>query len=140
VYYTVLYRWFESVRREHEACRESVVLFDMTSFSKLLVQGRDALRLLQHLGVNDVDVTVGNLVYTSMCNSRGGIESDITVCRLADEKFLITTATAQATRDAHWINTHIAARDFMRDDDMHDHDPEDTCRGGALPPLSPSWC
>ena len=61
-------------------------MLDQTSFAKYLVQGRDATALLGQLCANDVDVDVGRLVYTQWLNERGGIESDLTVCRLADPR------------------------------------------------------
>jgi sarcosine dehydrogenase len=100
--------WFGLVGEEHRACRASAALFDISSFSKLLLQGADALSALQYLCVNNMDVPIGKLVYTSMCNNRGGIESDVTVCRLATDKFLIVTATSQAVRDTDWITSHLS--------------------------------
>lgn len=99
--------WFAAVGAEHRACREAVALFDTTSFAKLLLQGRDAERVLQHLCANDVAIPPGRSVYTPMLNQRGGFESDLTVARLADDSFLLLTGTAQAVRDAHWIRGHI---------------------------------
>jgi 4-methylaminobutanoate oxidase (formaldehyde-forming) len=94
---------------EQKATREAVALYDQTSFSKLLLQGRDALALLQRLCANEMDVPVGKMVYTPMLNERGGIESDLTVMRQAADRFLVVTGSAQATRDADWINRHIGA-------------------------------
>ncbi len=99
--------WFDAVAEEHRACRERAALFDLTSFAKLLVQGRDAERVLQHLCANDVALPVGRSAYTPMLNRRGGYESDLTVARLAPDSFLLVTGTAQATRDADWIRRHI---------------------------------
>ncbi len=99
--------WFATVAEEHRACREAVALFDLTSFAKLLLQGRDAERVLQHLCANDAAIPVGHSVYTPMLNQRGGFESDLTVARLAEDAFLLLTGTAQAVRDAHWIRGHM---------------------------------
>jgi glycine cleavage system aminomethyltransferase T len=54
-----------------------------------------------------MDVPVGKMVYTPMLNTRGGIESDLTVMRQAESRFLIVTGSAQATRDFDWISRHI---------------------------------
>lgn len=99
--------WFDQVGWEHQACRDSVALFDVTSFSKLYLQGPHALSVLQRLCVNNIDVPIGKLVYTSMCNTKGGMETDLTVSRLDADKFLLITATAQCTRDSQWIQSHI---------------------------------
>jgi 4-methylaminobutanoate oxidase (formaldehyde-forming) len=96
---------------EQKATRETVALYDQTSFSKLLLQGRDALALLQRLCANEMDVPVGKMVYTPMLNERGGIESDLTVMRQGVDRFLIVTGSAQVTRDADWIDRHIEANE-----------------------------
>jgi 4-methylaminobutanoate oxidase (formaldehyde-forming) len=84
-----------------------VALYDQTSFSKLLLQGRDALAILQRLCANEMDVPLNKMVYTPMLNVRGGFESDLTVIRLAQTQFLIITGSAQTVRDQNWINRHI---------------------------------
>jgi 4-methylaminobutanoate oxidase (formaldehyde-forming) len=67
--------WFPHVGEEHRACREGVALFDMTSFAKFLMQGRDAEPVLQHLCANNVAVPVGRTVYTPLLNRRGCFEA-----------------------------------------------------------------
>ena len=92
---------------EQRATREAVALYDQSSFGKLLLQGRDALAVLQRLCANEIDVEIGRMVYTAMLNERGGFESDLTVMRLAADRFLIVTGSAQPVRDADWIGRHI---------------------------------
>jgi glycine cleavage system aminomethyltransferase T len=92
---------------EQKATREAVALYDQTSFSKYLLQGRDALAVLQRLCANEMDVPVGKMVYTAMLNERGGFESDLTVMRQAVDRFLIITGSAQTVRDFDWITRHI---------------------------------
>lgn len=99
--------WLPWMVEEQRATREAVALYDQTSFSKLLLQGRDALAVLQRLCANEMDVRVDRMVYTAMLNERGGIESDLTVMRLASDRFLIVTGSAQTTRDQDWIARHI---------------------------------
>ena len=82
-------------------------MFDQTSFSKFLLEGRDAEAVLQRLCTNDVAVPAGKVVYTGMLNERGGYESDLTVTRLGSDAYFIVTGTAQATRDADWIRRNI---------------------------------
>jgi glycine cleavage system aminomethyltransferase T/glycine/D-amino acid oxidase-like deaminating enzyme len=101
--------WFSVVAAEHKAAREGVVLFDLTSFAKFLVQGRDAQSALQYLCANDVAMPVGTSVYTGLLNARGTYESDLTVARIGEDCFLLVTGTAQATRDADWIRRHLPA-------------------------------
>ncbi|TGR27450.1 MULTISPECIES: FAD-dependent oxidoreductase [unclassified Mesorhizobium] len=101
--------WHEAMQREMKATREAVAIFDQTSFAKLLVQGRDACTALNRICAGDIDVPVGTSVYTGVLNARGGYESDLTVMRLAAEKFLIVTGSAQAVHDADWIVKNIPA-------------------------------
>ena len=95
--------WLDDVVREQRATRRAVALYDQTSFGKILVQGRDALALLQRLCANDMDVAPGRIVYTPLLNERGGYESDVTVTRLAADRFLLVTGSAQTPRDLDWI-------------------------------------
>ena len=99
--------WLPWVQAEQRATREAVALYDQTSFAKLLLQGRDALALLQRLCANEIDVPVDRMVYTAMLNERGGFESDLTVMRLAAERFLVVTGSAQTQRDLDWIARHV---------------------------------
>jgi 4-methylaminobutanoate oxidase (formaldehyde-forming) len=99
--------WWANQREEHLAVRQRVGLFDMTSFGKIRVEGRDACVLLQGLCANDVDVPAGRIVYTQMLNGRGGIEADITVTRLSETAFLIVTAGAHLQRDLAWLRRHL---------------------------------
>ena len=101
--------WHEAVRREMKATREAAGLFDQTSFAKLLVQGRDAATALNRICAAEIDVEIGRSVYTGMLNERGGYESDLTVMRLAADRFLIVTGSAQAVHDADWIRRNIPA-------------------------------
>ena len=98
---------FEASAAECKAVREAVGLFDMTSFGKFLVQGRDAEAVLQNICANDVAVAPGRIVYTQWLNPRGGIEADLTITRLSEREFLVVTAGATARRDLAWLSRHI---------------------------------
>jgi len=88
---------------EHKACREGVVMFDQSSFAKILVRGRDAERVLNRISANDVAVAPGRVVYTQWLNPRGGIEADLTVTRIDEQKFLVVTSAACQRRDLDWL-------------------------------------
>ncbi|WP_434058471.1 GcvT family protein [Coralliovum pocilloporae] len=109
--------WHDAVAEEHRAVRERVAVFDQSSFAKLLVQGRDAARELNRICSANVDVAIGQTVYTGLLNERGGYESDLTVLRLKHEEFLLVTGSAQAVRDADWIRKNLAedAHAFLTD-------------------------
>ncbi|UCF89749.1 MAG: hypothetical protein JSW39_15725, partial [Desulfobacterales bacterium] len=101
--------WFEHVAAEHTNAREKVVLIDQSSFCKFAVQGPGALTFLNRLSVNQIDRPVGRVVYTQMCNPRGGIECDLTIGRLAADRFLLVAGTAFGQRVAWWLNHHLPA-------------------------------
>ena len=99
--------WFEYLAAEHKACREDVILMDVTSMSKFLVQGRDSERVLNYICANDVAVPVGKVVYTQWLNERGGMEADLTVTRLAEDKYFIVSAGDFYTHDLLWLKQRV---------------------------------
>jgi len=99
--------WFAAVAREHRTTREAAALFDQSSFAKFLLQGPDAETALGWICANDVARPPGSVIYTQMLNERGGIECDLTVTRLAAERYYIVTGTGFATHDFHWIRRSI---------------------------------
>jgi len=99
--------WFDNNRAEHMAVRGGVGLFDMTSFGKIRVEGRDACAFLNRVCGNEVDVPVGRIVYTQMLNPRGGIESDLTVTRLSETAYLMVVPGATLQRDLAWLRRHV---------------------------------
>jgi len=108
--------WFPCAAVEHRAVREAVGLFDQSSLAKFLLQGSDAVAVLQRLCANDVEVPIGRLVYTQMLNRRGGIECDLTVTRLAEDAYLVVTIAAAAVHDADWIRRGLGdARAILTD-------------------------
>ncbi len=99
--------WFENQRAEHMAVRQGAGLFDMTSFGKIRVEGRDACAFLNRLCANQIDVATGLIVYTQMLNPRGGIESDLTVTRLSETAYLLVVPGATLQRDLAWLRRHL---------------------------------
>ncbi len=104
--------WFANNAAEHRAVRERVGLFEQSSFAKLLVQGRDAAAVLNRIAAANVDVAVGRCVYTQFLNARGGIEADLTVTRLAADRFLVVTAAFTQTHVEAWIRDQTPAEAF----------------------------
>ena len=99
--------WLAWSVEEQRRTRTSATLFDETSFGKLLIVGRDAEVLLQRLCTADVAVPVGRAVYTGMLNEQGGYEADVTVTRLAADRYLLITSSASVVRDRVWIERHV---------------------------------
>ena len=105
--------WFENQKEEHLAVRNGVGLFDMTSFGKIRIEGRDALAFLQRVCANQMDVEPGRIVYTQMLNSRGGIESDLTITRLSDTAFFAVVPGATLQRDLAWLRKQLRSEEFV---------------------------
>ncbi len=101
------HNWSPAIAVEHRAVREAAGLCDFTSFSKFEVTGPGAVGLLQWLCDNDVDRAPGTVVYTQMLNARGGIECDLTVTRMAADRFLVVTGSAFGVHDLDWITRHL---------------------------------
>jgi 4-methylaminobutanoate oxidase (formaldehyde-forming) len=101
--------WFDAVGEEHRHVREAVGLFDQSSFAKFELSGPDAAAALDWICANDVTKPAGRLTYTQLLNTRGGIEADLTVARLSEDRFYIITGTGFRTHDFGWIADHIPA-------------------------------
>jgi glycine cleavage system aminomethyltransferase T/glycine/D-amino acid oxidase-like deaminating enzyme len=76
---------------EHLHTREAVSMFDMTSFSSITVEGEGAGEFLQSTCSNDVDIDVGQVRYSLLLNEGGGILGDVTVVRLDEDEYMVTT-------------------------------------------------
>lgn len=99
--------WFAAVAEEHRAVRERVALIDQTSFTKFEITGPGAFRFLQGLAANDLAHPPGRCVYTQLCNAGGGIEADLTIMRLAEDRFYVVTGSGFGVRDGHWLRSHL---------------------------------
>jgi 4-methylaminobutanoate oxidase (formaldehyde-forming) len=98
--------WFDNQRAEHEAVREGVGLYDMSSFGKIRVEGWDAEAFLNFVAGGDMSVPVGRIVYSQLLNANAGIEADVTITRLSETAYLIVTPAATLIRDLAWLHRH----------------------------------
>ena len=108
--------WSPAIGAEHLACRSSAGLFDESSFSKLDVTGSGAAAFLERLCANSVARRVGAVTYTQLLNPRGGVECDLTVTRLAEDRFRLVTGTAFGHHDGAWIRQHLEDDSVVVDD------------------------
>ncbi len=95
--------FFGNVRDELMAVRTGLGLYDMSSFGKLRVEGRDAEAFLNRVCGADVAVPPGHIVYTQFLNAAGGIEADVTVTRLSETAYLVITPAATRLADETWL-------------------------------------
>ena len=103
--------WFGNWAAEHRAARENVIVMDMSFMATFVVTGRDAGRRLERLSANRVDGEPGRVTYTQWLNAAGGIEADLTVTKLDDDRFWVVasdtahrhveTLLRRGTGDAH---------------------------------------
>ena len=133
--------WSPAIGAEHRACREAVALFDESSFAKLEIAGPGAAALLEELCANEVARGVGRITYTQMLNRRGGIEADLTVSRLAEDRFGIVTGTAFGSHDREWMRRRLPDDGSVQ---VHDVTSQWACFGiwgprarDLLQPLTP---
>jgi 4-methylaminobutanoate oxidase (formaldehyde-forming) len=91
--------WFPHAHAEQKAAREAVAMFDYSMLGKLMVEGKDAEAFLQRVCTNDMALPVGRVAYTLMLNERGGIESDVTVARHAQDAFMVMSSISHTRRD-----------------------------------------
>ncbi len=99
--------WFENSKREHMAVRENLGMYDMSSFGKIRVEGRDAEQFLNFVCGADMSVPVGKIVYTQFLNTTAGIEADVTVTRLSETAYLVVTPAATRLADETWMRRHL---------------------------------
>ena len=107
--------WFEFYAEEHRAMRESVGIYDISSFGKFEVSGPDAEMALQWICAGDVSVEPGNIVYTQWLSERGGIEADLTVSRTDADRFMIITGIGSLYKDWWHLKKHLRGKVQLRD-------------------------
>lgn len=103
--------WFGRVVEEVRVVRERAGIIDLSSFGKIELQGSGALALLQRVAANDVDRPVGSLIYTQFCDERGGMVADVTVSRLAADRFRVVTGAGYLASEIAWLSTHLSTGD-----------------------------
>jgi 4-methylaminobutanoate oxidase (formaldehyde-forming) len=99
--------WFDYSAAEHQATREGVTMMDLTHMSKFIVQGRDAEKALNRICANNVSVPVGEIIYTQWLNERGLIEADLTVTRVAEDRFWVIAGDVIHTHVETWLKRNI---------------------------------
>eukprot|EP01064_Diplonema_japonicum_P038140 TRINITY_DN913_c0_g2_i1.p1 TRINITY_DN913_c0_g2~~TRINITY_DN913_c0_g2_i1.p1 ORF type:complete len:863 (+),score=208.61 TRINITY_DN913_c0_g2_i1:72-2660(+) len=99
--------WYKATGYEHHACRNQVALFDMTTFGKFIVTGKDAYQTLESLTSAHLEpcMTGNKIMYTQLLNKNGGIESDLTIVPLPGKEpaFYCITGASIVGRDMSYI-------------------------------------
>ncbi len=130
--------WFERVAAEALAVRERAGLIDLSSFGKIEIDGPGAVGLLQRVAANDVDRSVGSVTYSQFLDDRGGIVADVTISRLADDRFRVVTGAGSLAADLAWLAGHVDPADTSAE---HPRRQRRAGRDRAVGPRgpAPSW-
>jgi glycine cleavage system aminomethyltransferase T len=67
------------------------------------------------IAANDLSGPPGKAVYTQLCNPRGGIEADVTIIHIDDERLYLVTGSGFGIRDGNWVSRHLPEGVILRD-------------------------
>ncbi|MFZ9886910.1 MAG: GcvT family protein [Myxococcota bacterium] len=98
--------WFSHWQKEHQAAREGVIVMDMSFMTKIHVEGAGAGRALDWLCTQRVDGDTGKITYTQWLNERGTLEADVTVTKLAEDRFMVTASDNARRHVLSWWRRH----------------------------------
>src|SRR6185436_11783582 len=99
--------WSPIINAEHLAMRDRAGIIDLSAFAIFDVVGPGALEAVQRTVVAQADVPVGRVVYTPVLDARGGFRSDLTVMRLAHNRYRVVTGGAHGMADLKWFADHL---------------------------------
>jgi dimethylglycine dehydrogenase len=111
---------FDAVGEEVRAIRDTVGVADLTAFSKFEVTGADAAALLDRLAANRLPQRVGGMRLVHMLTESGGIESEMTITRVAPERFYMNSGITAQQHDLDWLTTHIGDDEDVKVTDVTD--------------------
>lgn len=98
--------WSPIAIAEHRAVRDRGGLFDLTPLTRIEVRGVGAEAFLLHVAAGAVDRAPGHITYTVLLDEHAGVRSDVTVARLAEDRYLIG---ANGARDVAWLRRNASA-------------------------------
>ena len=102
---------YRSIHEEHRAVRRAAGLFDASHMGEVDVRGPEAARFLQRLVTNDVaKLYPGRVLYTPMCDERGGVVDDLLIYMRGAEDFFLCVNAGNTAADLEWLRGH--ARGF----------------------------
>ena len=98
---------YEGVTAEHLTVRDSVGVFDVSHMGEFLIEGKNALALLQRITSNDVSkLNVGDAQYSCFPNEDNGIVDDLICYRLKEETYLLVVNASNIEKDWNWVSKH----------------------------------
>ncbi len=106
---------YEGVNIEHETVRKSVGVFDVSHMGEFLIDGENALALIQKVTSNDASkLEVGDAQYSCLPNNKGGIVDDLIVYRIKDLTYLLVVNASNIEKDWNWISNHNSVNAEMK--------------------------
>jgi aminomethyltransferase len=107
---------YEGVNAEHETVRKGVGVFDVSHMGEFLIEGPNALALIQKVTSNDASKLVdGQAQYSCLPNDKGGIVDDLIVYRLKSDQWLLVVNASNIEKDWNWISSHNTMGAEMKD-------------------------
>ncbi|MCK5677917.1 MAG: glycine cleavage system aminomethyltransferase GcvT, partial [Flavobacteriaceae bacterium] len=98
---------YEGINIEHETVRKSVGVFDVSHMGEFLIEGKNALALIQKVTSNDASkLEINDAQYSCMPNDQGGIVDDLIVYRVKEYTYLLVVNASNIEKDWNWISTH----------------------------------
>jgi aminomethyltransferase len=98
---------YEGVSIEHETVRNNLGVFDVSHMGEFLIEGKNALELIQKVTSNDASkLEIGNAQYSCFPNADGGIVDDLIVYRIKEETYLLVVNASNIEKDWNWISSH----------------------------------
>ncbi len=95
---------YEGVNIEHETVRNAVGVFDVSHMGEFLIEGEQALKLIQKVSSNDASkLTIGKAQYSCMPNENGGIVDDLIIYRIKENTYLLVVNASNIEKDWNWI-------------------------------------
>ncbi|MCQ3805462.1 MAG: FAD-dependent oxidoreductase [bacterium] len=98
---------FGPVGEEVNGVRNRVGVADLTAFTKLEVTGPDAAALLDRLAANRLPSQPGGIRLAHMLTTLGGIEGEVTITRLGDDRFYLNSSIMAEQHDQDWLRQHV---------------------------------
>ena len=95
--------WFEAIKKECKNVRENVGLLDMSAFAKCRIKGPKAEEFLDKLVANKLPKKIGRINLCHALNTKGGVHSEFTIMREAEDSFYLVSAGAYQRLDHDWI-------------------------------------
>jgi aminomethyltransferase len=106
---------YEGINAEHDTVRKAVGVFDVSHMGEFLIEGPNALELIQKVTSNDAAKLVdGQAQYSCFPNNKGGIVDDLILYRLKEEQWLLVVNASNIEKDWNWISSHNSMNAKMK--------------------------